>query len=89
MKSIGYAALGAAALFTSGMAIVTPAEAKRCIMAGGQGTGLTPDLARTMAAAALGQSIASYGLRAAGKISVSCDGNIIMATCSAKQRACK
>jgi hypothetical protein len=89
MRTVGYTALGAAVLFAFGAAVTTSAEAKKCVVAGGHGTGVTPDLARTMATAALGQSIATYRLKGAGKVSFRCDGNVILATCTARQRACR
>ena len=87
MKVLSAAALGAVfAVATLGP--VTEAEAK-CVMAGGSATGLTQDIAKSLATMALNQSISSYGGKASGKVAMSCDANVVMSTCTAKQRACK
>jgi hypothetical protein len=75
-----------------GLAALAPAPvlAKgKCVMAGGTATGLTQEIAKAMATTALGTSISNYGGKAKGKVSMSCDNNVILATCTAKQRACK
>lgn len=89
MKTLQHFALGCAAVI--GLALIpAAAEAKaKCVMAGGTATGLTQDISKSMATAALGQSITTFGGKAKGKVSMTCDANVVMATCTARQRACK
>lgn len=87
MKVLSAAALGAVFAVAT-LSPVTEAEAK-CVMAGGSATGLTQDIAKSLATMALNQSISSYGGKASGKVAMSCDANMVMSTCTAKQRACK
>ena len=90
MKTLRFAALGCAGLIGLALLAPTTADAKaKCIMAGGTATGLTQDISKTLATAALGQSINSFGGKAAGKIAMKCDANVVLSTCTAKQRACK
>lgn len=89
MKTLALVAMGAAAALAVASFAPTTADAKaKCVMAGGTATGLTQDVAKTMATAALNQSVSSYG-KAAGKVAMKCDANVLMSTCTAKQRACK
>ncbi len=67
----------------------TPSLAKKCVMAGGEGTGVTTDVAKFMATAALNNSIAGAGLKAAGDIKYDCKYEVVVSNCTAKQRACK
>lgn len=80
------AALAAAPLVA---AAATPSMAKKCVMAGGQGTGITTDVAKFMATAALNNSIAGAGLKAAGEVKYDCKYEVVVSNCTAKQRACK
>lgn len=63
--------------------------AKSCVMAGGQGTGLGQEIAKTMASAALSQVLSKGGMKGSGKVTTKCDNNPIVTTCTASQRACK
>lgn len=67
----------------------SPSLAKKCVLAGGQGTGVTNDVAKFMATAALNNSISGAGLKAAGQISYDCKYELVVSSCTAKQRACK
>jgi hypothetical protein len=83
-------ALGSAALIGAALLVPAIAEAKgKCTTVGGQGTGLTPEIATLMATNALSEALASYGGKGKGKVTTKCDGMVVMATCTAKQRACK
>lgn len=76
---------GAAAL----VALASAAEARpSCVLAGGQATMVTEDLARFMANAALNNQIAAKGWKAAGVVKVSCKTELLT-HCVAQQRACK
>jgi hypothetical protein len=71
------------------MALAPAAEAKPgCVLAGGQATMVTPDLARFMANAALNNQIAANGWKGAGVVKVSCKTELLT-HCVAQQRACK
>lgn len=89
MKTSRLVALGGSALLAVAMLVPATAEAAKCVMAGGSATGLTQDIAKTMATNALNQSISTYGGKASGKVAMKCDANVLMSTCTAKQRACK
>lgn len=79
--------VGAAALALCAFA-ATPSMAG-CVKAGGQGVGTPEDVAKFMATAALSNSIKAKGLRPAGKVSMSCKTDLVISTCTARQRACK
>ena len=87
MKTLPILALGAI-FAVSALVSATEAEA-RCLKAGGTATGLTQDIAKTMATAALNQSISGHGGKASGKVAMKCDANMLMSTCTATQRVCK
>jgi len=68
----------------------TAAEARaKCVRAGGQATMVTLDLAKFMATAALNNSISGMGAKAVGPVAMKCTGDMVMPTCTARQRACK
>lgn len=58
MKTLSLVSLGAVFFAVAAFAPVTQADAK-CVRAGATATGLTQDIAKTMATMALGQSISS------------------------------
>ncbi|MGD9804484.1 MAG: hypothetical protein AB7E80_13890 [Hyphomicrobiaceae bacterium] len=66
----------------------TPAAAG-CVLAGGEATMITSDLAKFMANAALKNSIAGMGAKPAGKIKMTCKDSVASTHCIARQRACK
>jgi hypothetical protein len=78
------AAASAAVLFVAGSAIAAP----KCVMAGGEATMVTEDLARFMAGAALKNSIAGMGAKPTGAIVTKCTATGLT-YCISKQRACK
>ena len=87
-KKLSAFALGTATVFAAAMLASGPVAAAKCVVAGGTATGLTQDIAKTLATAALNQSVSNYG-KARGKVAMKCDSNMVMSTCTAKQRACK
>lgn len=87
MKKMHLAAVSCAALL--GLALVPTAASAKCVMAGGTATGLTPEISKNLATMALGQSISNFGGKARGKVFMKCDANVVLSTCTAKQRACK
>lgn len=64
------------------------AQAKKCVLAGGEATMITEDLAKFMAEAALKNSISGMGATASGKIDMKCKTEGLT-SCTARQRACK
>jgi hypothetical protein len=78
------AAASAVVLFVAGSAIAAP----KCVMAGGEATMVTEDLARFMAGAALKNSIAGMGAKPTGAIVTKCTATGLT-YCISKQRACK
>ena len=65
------------------------ASAKSCVLAGGEATMVTGDLARFMAGAALKNSIKDKGLTPVGNPKVTCNDPSPLTYCRAQQRACK
>jgi hypothetical protein len=90
MRKLHWIALAVTtAVLVAGSSVV-PAEARsKCVRAGGQATMVTLDLAKFMATAALNNSISGMGAKAAGPVSMKCSGDMIMPTCTARQKACK
>ncbi len=80
------AAISAAVLLASGSAMAAPKA--KCVMAGGEATMVTEDLARFMAGAALKNSIAGMGAKPNGAIVTKCTATGLT-YCISKQRACK
>lgn len=82
------AAIAAVALFSTGVA-AQQKKAGGCVLAGGEATMVTGDLARFMANAALNNSISGKGLKASGQVKMTCKDGIASVHCLAQQRACK
>jgi hypothetical protein len=69
--------------------VPTTAAAKSCVMAGGEATMITLDLAKFMAEAALKNSMKDRGMSPAGPVKMRCEDPSPLTHCMAKQRACK
>ncbi len=65
------------------------ASAAKCVLAGGQGTGITPEIAKNLAGIALNTSITGMGAKAKGKVSTKCETVLVISNCTSRQRACK
>ncbi len=65
------------------------ASAATCVLAGGQGTGITPEIAKNLAGIALNTSISGMGAKAKGKVVTKCEMALVVANCTSRQRACK
>jgi hypothetical protein len=65
------------------------AKSSACVKAGGQGVGLGADIAKVVAGDALTEALAKGGLKGKGKVSMKCDDNPLLTTCTATQTACK
>jgi hypothetical protein len=70
-------------------ACATQASAAKCVLAGGQGTGITPEIATNMSKIALGNAITNMGSKASGKVATKCETTLVVSTCTSRQRACK
>lgn len=72
------------------LAMATPALAKKsCVLAGGEATMATIDLAKFMANAALENSIKGKGMTASGPVKMKCNDPSPLTYCIARQKACK
>lgn len=78
-----------AAIIGLSMLLSVPANAKSCVMAGGEATMVTKDLAVFMANAALTNSMKAKGLTAQGTAKVTCKDPSPVTYCLAQQKACK
>jgi hypothetical protein len=65
------------------------ASAAKCVMAGGLGTGITPEIAKLQAGMALNTSISNMGAKARGKVATTCETALVVSSCTSRQRACK
>lgn len=83
MKRI-YMTLVAGLAFVS----ITGAANAGCVQAGGEATMVTEDLAKFMANAALKNSIKAHGWTEQGTVKITCDTNMGLPHCTAKQKAC-
>ncbi len=79
----------AAALITLSLLLSVPAQAKSCVLAGGEATMVTKDMAVFMANAALTNSMKAKGLAPVGKAKVTCKDPAPLTYCLAQQKACK
>ena len=78
------------AVLVAGSSVGMRAEARsKCVRAGGQATMVTLDLAKFMATAALNNSINGMGAKAVGEVSMKCTSDMVLPTCTARQKACK
>lgn len=90
MKTLYRFALVASLACGIAVALSTASEAKgKCVLAGGQATMVTAELAKFMAEAALKNSISGMGAKAVGKPAVTCKYDLVLSSCTARQRACK
>jgi hypothetical protein len=71
------------------VAMPSDASAKSCVLAGGEATMITADLARFMAGAALKNSMKDKGLTPVGNPKITCKDPSPLTYCLAQQRACK
>ena len=63
--------------------------AAKCVLAGGEATMITTDLAKFMAGAALKNSISGMGAKPVGDVKMTCKDGTATVYCLAQQRACK
>ena len=82
----------AAASILGIVAMTTGSEAapkKSCVLAGGEATMITQDMAKFMANAALNNSIKGMGATGGGPVKMVCNDPAPLTYCKATQRACK
>ena len=77
----------AGALFATASA--SQAARATCVLAGGEATMITQDMAQFMANAALKNSIKGMGATGQGAVKVACNAPSPLTYCKAQQRACK
>lgn len=70
-------------------ALAQEKKAAKCVMAGGEATMITKDLAEFMAGAALKNSISGMGAKSVGQVKMTCKDGTGTVYCLAKQQACK
>ncbi len=86
MRGIKY--LASVALVGGMVLLAAPPRAEaKCVLAGGEATMITEDLAKFMAEAALKNSISGHGWKAAGKVKMTCKTEALT-HCVARQKAC-
>lgn len=71
------------------LAAASSANAAECKPFGGIGNGLTEDLAKFMADAAVKNIIENKGMKPTGEIKHSCKAATIGSECTARQQGCK
>ena len=89
MKTILKTAMAAGLALAFVGSFVGTAEAKKCAMLGGTGTGALKEIATDQALWQLSDAAKSYGGKVAGKAKVSCKYQLVLSECTAKQRYCK
>jgi hypothetical protein len=73
----------------AGLGMASTEASARCVLAGGQATMVTVDLAKYMANAALKNSLAAHGWHARGPVRMRCDkSGVGLPHCLARQKAC-
>ena len=94
MRIIRFGALAAVAALGLTLALATTADAAKkkagkCVMAGGQGTAVGEEFAKSNALMSLNESIGKGGSKASGNVSYKCSMALLISTCTASQKACK
>ncbi len=85
--AIAAAVAMAAASAATGAAVAKAAAKSKCVMAGGEATMITEDLAKFMANAALNNQIKANNWKASGAVKMTCKTEL-GTHCVARQRAC-
>lgn len=77
-------------IVAAGLAVASTEASARCVLAGGEATMVTYDLAKFMANAALKNSIKAHGWTAHGAVRTRCNTSpsIGLPHCLARQKAC-
>lgn len=88
-NAIGAATAAVSLILLAGVAPAPVLAKGGCVLAGGEATMITPDLAKFMASAALKNSISGMGAKPAGAVKMKCTEGFPTTHCIARQRACK
>ncbi len=88
MKTLVKVAIAAAALSAFAGSANATHKGGKCVIAGGEATMVTQDLAKFMAGAALKNSMAAHGWAPHGPVRMKCDTPMGLPHCMARQRAC-
>ena len=89
MRRIASLAIAASALALIAAQAQAQEQKSKCVMAGGEATMITGDLARFMANAAMNNSIKGMNAKGTGAVKVTCKDGLASVTCLSQQRACK
>jgi hypothetical protein len=81
-------AIAAAAVFAVTASAEAAKKGGKCVMAGGEATMVTEDLAKYMSAAALKNAIAAHSWKASGAVKTKCDTANGLPHCLSQQKAC-
>ena len=88
MNIITKLAIAGLATFAIGGSAQAAHKGGGCVMAGGEATMVTEELAKFMAGAALKNSMAGHGWTPHGAVKMKCDSAAGLPHCVAHQRAC-
>ncbi len=88
MKRAFWLTVSMAAMAATAIPATATHSGGKCVMAGGQATMVTQDLAKFMAGAALKNSMAAHGWKPHGAVKIKCDTEAGLPHCVAKQKAC-
>lgn len=81
--------VGMGMIVAAGLAVASTEASARCVLAGGQATMVTLDLAKYMANAALKNSISAHGWTGHGAVRTRCDTSSVgLPHCVSRQKAC-
>lgn len=83
------AKLAIALAITVAIGALTASAKSSCVLAGGEATMVTENLARFMANKALGNSIKGMGATPSGGVKMTCSPATLGSYCIARQRSCK
>lgn len=76
-------------IVAAGLAVASTEASAKCVLAGGQATMVTLDLAKYMANAALKNSINAHGWTGHGAVRTRCDTSSVgLPHCVSRQKAC-
>jgi hypothetical protein len=76
------------AVVAAGLAFASTQASAKCVLAGGEATMITVDLAKFMAGAALKNSMSAHGWAPHGAVRMRCDTSVGLPHCLARQKAC-
>ncbi len=88
MRQTTYMALALVAMAAMAGSAQATHTGGKCVLAGGEATMITEDLAKFMAGAALKNSMKAHGWTPHGAVTMKCDSPAGLPHCKARQKAC-